>query len=278
MQFELLTLFFIIVIVLVIGILANIGGFGGGIILIPILHLLFGIPLKIVIGTVLSSLFLPALFGVILASRRNEINYKVGLIIEAPTVVGVFIGNAISNFFSEFQLKVTFGIVALSVAILMLRKSIHYSKETDSTKKPFWYGITQLPPMLHEKADTYEYSVSIPFAIMAGLFIGILAGLLGVAGGWLKAPMMVIGFSIPPVIASGTALFMILITSFTGGILKIVGSDWDLQLFLVLTLTLSAGSIIGDRFKSRMNAQQISLVLSVLLLVVSIFTLIDAFV
>lgn len=267
------------IIILIIGTLGNIGGFGGGVLVVPILAVFFGFDLKIVIGTTLSALVLPAFIGAFKAWRRNEVDFLTGIMIEIPTMVGIAIGTSFSTILSNFTLQIIFGSIALIVSIVMIRRTILFYKypEGRGTSK-LWEWISSMPPKFVINRKDFSYTLSIPFAILSGLFIGVIAGLLGIGGGWLKAPIMVIGFGIPPLIASGTALFMILITSITGGYLHYLTGSWSLPVFLIITLNLSAGSLIGDRFKSRMNSSQIALIISISLALISIFTLIDAFI
>jgi len=278
MIIELPIIIILSIIILIIGILGNIAGFGGGILVIPILTILFNFPISIVIGTTLSALFFPALIGSFKAWQRNEIDFKIALIFETPTIVGVFIGESLTERVDDVYLELIFGIIALLVSIFMLRRIYIQSKEAETpVPSKFWKRISSVPPMIGIENESYSYKLSLPFTIVMGFIVGILAGLLGIGGGWLKAPILVIGFGLPPIIASGTALFMITITASVGGLLHFLSSNWDLTIFLLLSINLSVGSIIGDKLKSKMNGDQVALIISIVLGIISVLELIYAY-
>ncbi|MCG3221475.1 MAG: sulfite exporter TauE/SafE family protein, partial [Candidatus Heimdallarchaeota archaeon] len=111
-------------IAVVISVLGNIGGFGGGVILVPSLILIFGVDVKIAVGTVLLALFFPALIGTIGAARRKEVNFKFGILIAIPSSVGTISGVFVVNHLSDRAVLIILGILAFTLSLLMLYYSI----------------------------------------------------------------------------------------------------------------------------------------------------------
>jgi len=98
---------------------------------------------------------------------------------------------------------------------------------------------------------------------------GLLAGMFGVGAGWIKTPLMILGFEVAPNIASATATFMIIITSAVGGFAHFVQGSFDI-VFIPLTLGLLIGAEISSKIRNRINREMIVYIVIVSLLAISI--------
>jgi uncharacterized membrane protein YfcA len=263
-------------IILLIGILANIAGFGGAIFVVPLLSIIFDVPLKITIGTTLSAIAIPAFIGFIASWRRNEVDFTAGIALEIPTILGAVVGASFVNVMNEEILQSIFGIIAIIVSLTMFRQIIR-SHHTDGImmQSELLEKLTQLRPWYTVNKKDYTYRLSIPLMFFSGLVIGMLSGLLGVGGGWLKTPLLVFGIGLPPIIASGTALFMLVLTSISGGLVHYLSGNWDLNLFLVIAISLSLGALIGDYIKQRLQSRYISYVIAISLFLVALIMLLQ---
>ena len=237
--------------------------------MVPLLSIGFGIPLKIVIGTVMVSLIVPASIGSFGAFRRKEIFIKFGLLFEIPTAIGVYFGAKLTVALSEEIIYVVFGSVALILSINMVIKALS-TKNHKENKNSIWTYIGSIKPVITIKKGEENYRISIPSLIIAGLIIGFLAGMLGVGGGWLKTPLMVLAFGIGANIATGTAIFMILMTSITGGATHYSIGNIDTALLGSLVIGLGIGAIIGNYLKPKFKNYQITFVVAFILLIVAI--------
>ncbi|MHA1451203.1 MAG: sulfite exporter TauE/SafE family protein [Candidatus Hodarchaeales archaeon] len=179
------------IISLVIGSLSIIAGFGGGVFLVPVLTVFFGISLKTVIGTVLLSLVFPAAIGSIGAWKRGEIDFRLAIMFEIPTIIGSIIGATItsSEIIPEFLLKLCFGLLAIFFSYNMLNKVRQQQKGITRSNGRFLRKLTAIPPIVTLENNNTVYTISIPVIASGGLIIGFLAGMLGVGGGWLKTPL-----------------------------------------------------------------------------------------
>lgn len=267
-MFEVLLLILIIVLV---GVLANIAGFGGAIFLVPILFLFFSYELDIVIGTTLSAIFIPALFGFIQSWRRSEVDFIAGTALEIPTIIGAILGALSIDFFPEGIIRGVFGIIAIFVSLFTISET---RDQSSNVVKHFLTNITQLRPRYVIIKESYSYKLSIPSAGVFGFTIGFLSGLLGVGGGWLKMPILIFGIGLPPIIASGTALFMLTFTSLVGGTTHILAGNWDLELFYILSGGLILGAVIGDKIKQKISNKEIVRVIGFTLMLIGALMLV----
>jgi len=268
--------------VIIVGVAANIAGFGGGIIIVPSLSIIFDLPLKIVIGTTLLSLALPAIIGFLGAWRRNEVDFTIGIALEIPTMIGSIVGPQFATSLPTYVLQFIFGGIAVILSLLMINHIRHakdpvLEQEEITLFKKLTNWLFTLRPLITIEKKGYSYKIPIPVVIVAGFCIGFISGLLGVGGGWLKNPLLILGFGLPPIIGSGTALFMLSLTSLTGGLTHLLAGNFDLHLFIVLTLSLSGGALIGDRLKPKMDGDKISIIIVLSLLVVGVIMTLKAF-
>ncbi|MCY3413130.1 MAG: sulfite exporter TauE/SafE family protein [Candidatus Heimdallarchaeota archaeon] len=253
-----------------------IGGLGGGILLIPILTIGFGFPLKIVIGSVLISLSIPASIGAFGAWRRDELDLRLAILFEIPTIIGAYFGARYSVSASDMQISLTFGVIAIFLSIQMIHKANQTRMGVLPKQSKFWKFIGSIPPVYEFSKGEYKYYVSISSLFCAGIIIGFLAGLLGVGGGWIKSPLLILGFGIPPFIATGTAIFMILITSITGGLTHIMYGVSDSSLILALMIGLGIGALVGNKLKEKLKSYQISFIIGIILVIVSMLMIYTA--
>lgn len=117
------------------------------------------------------------------------------------------------------------------------------------------------------------------FLILLGIctIVGTIGVIAGFGGGWITTPLMILGFTIPPPIATATAIFMIIITSTVGGLAHILYGHVTV-LFIPLTLGLLIGTEIGARIRTRIQSEHISLVIIVSLFIISIVKMASIFI
>ncbi|RMG41810.1 MAG: sulfite exporter TauE/SafE family protein [Methanobacteriota archaeon] len=271
---SLMELFFIVLLAIFVATFSVMAGLGGGVLMVPLLALGTDYPFSLVAGSVLISLTVPALIGSFGAFRRGEIDFRLAALFEIPTAIGAVLGAHLSVGLDEGLLKLLFASIAALLAREMLRKS-NLDDDALPVQSLFWKRIGEFPPFLHLEKRGARYRISLPSLIGGGLIIGLLSGMFGVGGGWLKTPLLVIAFGVPPVIASGTAIFMILFTALIGGSAHYLAGNFDPNLTFSLVVGLGLGSIIGNWLKPRLRTQTLTKVIVFVLFMVSLALLIN---
>lgn len=272
-----LELLILALVVVGVGVVSNIAGFGGAIFVIPLLLLVFDVPPKIAIGSSLAAIAFPALVGFLSAWRRHEVDFTAGIVIELPTMVGAVVGASFVSVVDNHIIHAIFGMVALTLAVVMGWRSWKTRGNIDLGHHfPLLKRLTKIRPWYRINKEDYSYRLSLPFMTGVGFLIGVLSGLLGVGGGWIKTPFLIFVVGLPPVVASGTALFMLVFTSVSGGLVHFLSGHWDLELFLTLAVSLSVGALGGDKLKHRIGSYQISLVVAGSLFIVALVMLAES--
>jgi uncharacterized membrane protein YfcA len=227
-------------------------GLGGGLLLIPFIVLVFGIPVKHVAGTMLFAMIPYTAVATIKNVRNGYVNFKIGLTMEIGSMAGVLAGAYFSETLPDYILKLIFLTIAIYLLFsLKLRNDSPYNYIARGFKI-----INFIPPFIRCET-TQESRCSIPSLISVGIVAGFFAGLLGIGGGFLKTPVLIVGVTLPPKIAVGTAIFMILITSSIGSIEHFYLNHIIFSIALVITAGMVIGAYIGSSILKKLPEQKI---------------------
>lgn len=242
--------------------LGLIGG-GGSVLAVPIMVYVLGVPAKSAIAMSMFVVGLVSLIGVIPQWQQGNVNLKTFAIFTPAAMVGTLLGAKIAGlpWVSDTLQMVAFGIVMAVSSVLMIRKSNQrvlssVGAMARQAVKPH-HGI--LPNWL-----------LIP---LEGTVVGILTGFVGVGGGFLIIPALVLLGGIPMKEAVGTSLLIIAFKSAIGFMeyLNHVTLDW--QLMMTFTLAAGIGMIGGTYLSRRIDARHLQKGFGYFVLAVAVFVL-----
>ena len=282
---------YLIAIGFLVGILGGFFGVGGGFIAGPAL-IWTGMPLNIVVGTDLAHMTGKS----IVAARRHHIlghvDIKLGLVMVAGTVAGIEIGaQFIEVLKGTGQLDL---VVSLSYVVLLLAISAFTAwesikamrmmgKDQDALEDVLafpgvsrWLLALRLPPMIAFPTSGIA-SVSLWVVLGVGFMTGILAGFLGVGGGFIRMPMLVYLIGVPTHVAVGTDLFEIVISAGYGTLTHALKGNVDILVALVMQTGAAVGAQIGAVSTSYVAGPRIRLLFSTLPLIGALLVLIRLF-
>ncbi|MBE8162671.1 MAG: sulfite exporter TauE/SafE family protein [Bdellovibrionaceae bacterium] len=238
-----------------IGLFLGLLGGGGSIMTVPIFVYLIGFSPKTSIALSLAVVGAVSLVGVFKHWKLGHVNFKIVALFSPFAMSGTFLGARLSQKVSgSFQL-ILFATVMLIAAIFMLRKS----KKTTETKEV--------------KQKTNYSAKDISLIALEGIAVGILTGLVGVGGGFLIVPALVLLTKLPMKEAIGSSLLIISLKSFAGfyGYLDQVTVDWG---FLMLFIGIaSVGIIIGTYLINFISQEQLKKSFAVFLIIMGVFIL-----
>lgn len=212
-------------------------GFGGGIFIVPIMVMGFGIPIEIAIGVTAMSMFPSSLLSTVANTKKKLIDFKLMWSLEIPTIIGAVIGAKLTNLIPTRPLEMIF---AFFLLFLGWKMSVRSSGLGPIARMIQW--LNRQKPII--KAS--HYNVSLWASLMFGSLSGILAGLFGIGGGILKTPVMLRVFHVPIRTATATALCMITFTSFSSGLTHWQLGHFDLNLLIATVGGFFAGAVLGN--------------------------------
>jgi len=243
----------------IVGILGGFFGVGGGFLAGPMMFWT-GVPMNFVVGTDLAHMTGKSL----VAARRHRalghVDLKLGMYMVLGTIIGVEIGARIIESLQDTgALDLTIGIayvvILVSISIFTGWESIRAIQmvRTDQIDVKEAVGFTglakriqsvKIPPLVSFPVSGIE-SISIWMILGVGFITGILAGSLGVGGGFIRMPMLVYVLGIPTHIAIGTDLFEIVFSSGFGTLTHALKGNVDILMALVMQTGAAIGAQIG---------------------------------
>ncbi|MFQ5400188.1 MAG: sulfite exporter TauE/SafE family protein [Anaerolineae bacterium] len=269
---------YLITIGLLVGILGGFFGVGGGFIAGPLMFW-SGVPMHFVVGTDLAHMTGKS----IVAARRHRtlghVDIKLGMFMVAGTVAGVEIGALIIEGLKQGGhvdqvIGIAYVVILLVISGFTAWESIAAMRmirvdKMDVQDALAFKGLTQqvrrirLRPMVSFPGSGIE-SISLWVVVGVGLLTGILAGALGVGGGFIRMPLLVYFIGVPTHVAVGTDLFEIIFSAGYGTITHALKGNVDVLMALVMQTGAAVGAQIGAMATNHFAGPRIRLFFSVL--------------
>lgn len=264
-----MTLLVAVVAGLLIGLSLGALGGGGSVLAVPVLVYLLGLsPVAATTGS-LVVVGVSALTGVVAAHRRGNVYVGRGLAFGLVGSAGAALGAVWSTAVDENILLVSFAALMLVVATVMLVRQLRGGVATGGggADEPI---ISVSPTFMCNCPRALKF-------VAAALVVGVLTGFLGVGGGFLVVPALVLALSLNMPVAVGTSLLVIAVNSAAALVVR-VGSGVTLDWTPVLVLTAAAilGSFFGARVADRLPARTLSTAFALLLLGVAGYTAVES--
>jgi uncharacterized protein len=239
---------------LAIGLSLGLLGSGGSILTVPVLHYLVGQPEKLAIGGSLLVVGLIAAAAAIPYALHRQVDWRNVAWFGLPGMLGAWLGATLAQWVPGTVQLVLFAVVMLLAAWRMLRG-----------------GVTQL-------ADHEPHRTTV---VAGGLGVGALSGLVGVGGGFLIVPALVLLARVPMASAVGTSLAVIALNSFTGfakylGVLAQLSLQLDWLVLLAVAAIGILGSFAGNRLGRRLPQATLRRAFGMFLVVMGVFIVVDA--
>jgi uncharacterized membrane protein YfcA len=250
---------FLVAIGFLVGVLGGFFGVGGGFIAGPMMFLA-GVPMNYVVGTDLAHMTGKS----IVAARRHRalghVDLKLGLAMVISTVPGIEIGARIVELLAERGvvdqvIGNAYIVILLFIGIFTAWESIRAmrmvgTQQIDVSDVLAFQGVTRrmhsirLRPMVSFPASGIA-SISLWVVLFVGFVTGLLAGSLGVGGGFVRMPMLIYFIGVPTHVAIGTDLFEIVISAGFGTITHALKGNVDILIALVMQTGAAIGAQIG---------------------------------
>ena len=258
-----------------VGVLSGMFGVGGGFLMTPLLFFI-GIPPAVAVATEANQIVASSFSGVLAHFRRKSVDLKMGTVLLIGGLIGAAIGIQIFNTLKamgqvDLLVKLSYVLFLGIIGGLMFFESlraIYRSKKTGALpprRKHNW--IHALPFKMKFRTSGLYISVVPPIAV--GVLVGILAAIMGVGGGFVMVPAMIYLLGMPTKVVIGTSLFQIIfVTAFTTLLHATTNFTVDMALAVLLLIGGVVGAQIGTRIWVRLKAEQLRILLAILVLAV----------
>lgn len=246
----------------------SIAGLGGGVILVPVLLFLgerFSsfdwVTPQAIVGISLVVMIFTGMSSALSYMKHDRVDKKIGYLFLIGSIPGGILGAWLNQFMKTDGFSLFFGIFMIFVSALF------FLPRREVGSPLFKTG------MKREKVidgQTYVYQMPIVIGLVLSFIAGLLSGLLGIGGGSLLTPAMILLFSIPPHIATATSMFMIFFASISSsGTHVLLGHvEWAHTLFFIPGAYL--GGTLGSKLNRKMDGQLVEWFLRVLLILIGV--------
>lgn len=269
-----------------VGFLSGMFGVGGGFLITPLL-IFYNIPPAVAVATGANQVIASSFSGALAHFNRRTIDFKLGGVLMAGGIAGSLVGVQVFaklRDIGQLDLFVSLLYVVFlgTVGSLMLWESVGALRKakagvSPSLKKPGQHNwIHRLPLKMRFRASKLFVSV-IPI-LGLGAFIGFLASIMGVGGGFIMVPAMIYLLKVPTNVVIGTSLFQIIfVAAFTTVAQAVMNESVDVVLAFLLMLGGVAGAQYGAKAGQRLRGEQLRALLAGLVLVVALRLAVDLF-
>jgi uncharacterized membrane protein YfcA len=223
-------------------------GLGGGVLIVPILTLGFGVPLTTAVGTSLICVVATSTGAAAINVSAGRADVRLGITLGAGTVVGAVTGGVIAGYLPDRVLAALFAALLAYTAFTMLRRLLAGSGTADDAAAPVDPAAPDGPA-----APAYR-DRRVPVAVGGSFLAGNVSGLLGVGGGIVAVPLMHLVMGAPVRVAVTTSNFMMGMTAAAGAYAYLFRGDIDPRLAAPVVLGVAGGAAVGAAASSRLRS------------------------
>ena len=248
-------------------------GLGGGLLIVPLLTLGFGLPLREAVGVSLVCVIVTSSASAGVYLQRRQANLRLGMVLELFTGLGAVVGGAIAFLLDERLLAGVFAAILSYMAFSMLRASRRAAgaptpdEASAATDDELDATVESEPDDDARIVDPDAGSLGLrpagaarmPLAAVASVGAGVASALLGIGGGLVKVPVMHLVLGVPLRIATATSNLMVGITASTSAIVYLLRGGIDAYAAGPTAVGVFIGASLGSRLGHRVNLRYLRL-------------------
>ncbi len=258
-----------------VGVLSGMFGVGGGFLMTPLLFFI-GIPPAVAVATEANQIVASSFSGALAHLKRRTVDLKMGVVLLAGGLVGAALGVQIFNALKaigqvELLVRLSYVVFLGTIGGLMFVESLKAIRRSRTGRPAQRYRKSQLVNVLPFKVKfrTSGIYISVIPPVVVGILVGVLAAIMGVGGGFIMVPAMIYVLGMPTKVVVGTSLFQIMfVTGFTTLLHATTNYTVDVVLAVLLLVGGVVGAQVGTRIGARLQAEQLRILLSLVVLAV----------
>jgi uncharacterized membrane protein YfcA len=233
-----------------IGLSLGLLGGGGSILTVPALVYLVGQTPQVAVTTSLAIVGANSMMGAMFHSSKGRLDWKVALIFGSAGMLVAYLSAGISKHISPEILLIAFALLMLGIGMMLLFRRAR-EESTSCTAKPLL------------------------LVVVSGAGVGLLTGILGVGGGFLVVPALVMLLGLPIQLAVGTSLVVIAMNSVAGLLGHVSSGSFDWTVALVFVAAGLLGTFSGMKLSNRLSSSKLQKAFAVFVIALAFFLLFD---
>lgn len=256
---------------LVIGaVIGGLGG-GGGVLTVPALVYLLGESARDATTSSVIIVGVTAVVGALARIRSGGVDMRTAAGFGVVGIPAAYLGTLLNHRVAQPVLLLAFAVLTLAAAGALLLNSWH-GATADCGNAPVPVGSGGAATTVAMRTDTEVRPMlgSLARVVVCGVAVGLLTGFLGVGGGFLVVPALVIALRMPMTLAVGTSLLIIAMNSASSLVSRLGVAHPDWRVVAPFAVAAVAGALIGKRVGERLSAATLTTSFAVLLLLVGL--------
>ncbi len=260
------------------GVFGSLLGLGGGVLLVPMLTLGFGLDLRSAVGVSLVSVIVTSSAAAGVYLERNVANLRLGMTLELFTAMGALAGGIIAFLVDERLLSFLFAALLGYVAFSMVRTGTGEGEGEAAAGSPRGplapgEGVVPVPDRDDDRwattlaglaGDDYEVR-NLGRGIAGSAGAGVVSALVGVGGGIVKVPLMHLAMGVPLRVATATSNLMIGVTGAASAVIYLLRGEIDPYIAGPVAIGVFVGASGGSRLAHRIELRWLRLLFVVVL-------------
>ena len=249
------------------GLLGSLTGLGGGVIVVPMLTVLFGVDIHFAAGASLIAVIATSSGAASAYVKEGYSNIRIGMFLEIATTIGAVVGAYLAGIVSVQTISIIFSAILVYSAF----SSLFFKKEeVDYSDVNKYARIFNLNGQYPTPEGKQSYSVQhVPFGFALSSLAGIMSGLLGIGGGAIKVIAMDRVMKIPFKVSTTTSNFMIGVTAAASAGIYLKNGYIHAALVMPVMLGVLAGAFLGTKIMAFASSKSLKIIFSVIILVMA---------
>ncbi len=249
------------------GLLGSLTGLGGGVIIVPLLALAFGVDIRYAIGASLVSVIATSSGAAAAYLKEGYSNMRVGMFLEIATTIGAVCGAYLATRIPTAAIAIIFGLVLLYSAWT----SLSPPPELDAPDTGRFARLLRMDGHYPTPEGDRTYHVTgVPAGFSLMWIAGVLSGLLGIGSGAVKVLAMDRAMRIPFKVSTTTSNFMIGVTAAASAGIYLRRGYLDPGMAMPVMLGVLAGALLGARILPYAKVRTLRIVFSIAISAVAV--------
>ncbi|WP_315356039.1 sulfite exporter TauE/SafE family protein [Segatella oulorum] len=249
------------------GLLGSLTGLGGGVIVIPLLTLAFGIDFHYAIGAALVASIATSSGSASAYVKEGMTNIRLGMFLEIATSVGAVLGAVVALWMPTNAIAVVFGVVLFFTAVMQNRQKVDHVGVKGSALAMKLKLFGSYPTK--EGVQNYELT-NVPGGFLIMVIAGALSGLLGIGSGVLKVLAMDSCMKVPFKVSTTTSNFMIGVTAVTSAVVYLQRGYIEPGIAFPIMVGVLGGALTGAKLLKHLNVSLLRKIFAVAILLVAV--------
>jgi len=255
----------------VVGAYGTMVGAGGGFLIVPALLLVYHTSPEQAAGTSLTVVFLNAASGTASYAKQGRVDYRAGWWFALATLPGAVAGAYLARLFSSPSFSITFGVVLLAIAALLIWRPIveqEYAEAILEDAEQHWWRVRRV--ITDRSGQVFRYHYNLGTGIVLSFGVGFVSSILGIGGGIIHVPALIHLLGFPAHLATATSHFILAISALAGASTHLALGHVLIGPAILMGVGVIGGAQVGARLGRVLGGSLIVRALSLALILVGI--------